>query len=271
MEKTDIDTLLFLCRSSDPTQQVSAILALIDQRDYKVVSTLVDLLVSPDVAVRYTAAQALGYIGAHEPETAGSALLTILADTEVIVRSKAVEALGILGYKPATGAVKSLLRTDPDPLVRASAAETLGDIGDTQALAELQLAMRDTDETVRAYAANSMGILGTSKLLPKLQTYVETEPSLAVKAELFGARYRLGAAEDLNLLISLLDQIDETLATLILNILADLTERKVPSTLLADAPFICKALTVLSQRIPILYSDAEQIMVQVTKLESEIK
>lgn len=271
MAEQSIEVLLDQCRSGDPSQQVAAIHALLERKAYTAVSTLVGLLRSPDAVVRSTAAQALGHLGIHEPETVGPALLNLLVDPEVIVRSEAVDALGVLGYAPAVEAVKSVLRTDPEPLVRASAAETLGDLGDARALAEIELALHDVDDAVRAYAASSMGLLGTPPLLPKLQTYVEAEHSLTVKAELLGARYRLSAAEDLKQLLGLLDTADETLATVILNLLTDLTERKVPRTLAADAPHIRKALTALAQRIPMLHPHAEQIKAQIAKLESEIK
>jgi HEAT repeat protein len=77
-----------------------------------------------------------------------------------------------------------LLKNDPDPLVRASAAETLGDLGQEEAIAAIFVALVDTDESVRAYAANSIGLLGTPTLLPKLAAYIKSENSLRVKAEL---------------------------------------------------------------------------------------
>jgi HEAT repeat protein len=271
MEQREFENLLVQCRSGAPAQQVAAIHALLDHRAYEAVATIAGLLGSSDAAVRSTAAQALGYLGKQESEVAGPALLSALADPEDIVRSAAVDALGVLGYRPALAAVRDLLRNDPEPLVRAAAAETLGDLGDSQALADLELALRDADEAVRAYAAGSIGLLGSPQSLSQLQAALAAESSPSVRAELLGARYRLGAAEDLEQLLSLLETGEETPATVISNLLADLTERRMPATLATDATRLRAALMSVSQRLPILRSQAEQIIARLVKLESEIK
>jgi HEAT repeat protein len=267
MEQPDLDSLLAQCRSSDPALQVTAIHALLDRRAYSAVSTIADLLASSNAAVRSTAAQALGHLGRLEPEIAGPALLQVLADWEDIVRSAAVDALGVLGYRPALGLIRSLLRTDLEPLVRASAAETLGDLGDPQALADLELALHDVDEAVRAYAAGSIGLLGTPQWLPRLQAAIEAESSPSVKAELLGAKYRLGAGDDLEQLLNVLETAEETPATVILNLLTDMTERRRPPSLAADAPRLRVALTALAQRLPILRLQAEQLIAHLIKCE----
>ena len=64
--------------------------------------------------------------------------------------------------------------------------------------------------------------------MPKLAAYIKSENSLRVKAELLGARYRLGAKEDINLFLDLLENANEDLATALLNILTDLIDRKQP-------------------------------------------
>jgi hypothetical protein len=45
------------------------------------------------------------------------------------VRTEAVDALGTLAPVPALDAVRAILRADSSALVRAAAAETLGDLG----------------------------------------------------------------------------------------------------------------------------------------------
>ena len=190
--------------------------------------------------------------------------MDVLNDPEVIVRSEAVDALGVLHYTPAVWAVKALLLNDPD-LVRASGAETLGDLGDASALVELELALHDADTAVRGYAANSIGLIGAPPMLPTLHSYAEAEQSPEVKAELYGARYRLGAACDLNMLLDLLENADEGLAVNILNVLNDLSSRKVPSTLAADAGRIRTVVTTVAQRIPLLSGDAEQLLARLNK------
>lgn len=251
---------LMQCRSGDPARQVEAIQRLRELEAYAAVPALVETFKSPDAVVRCTAAGALGHLGAKDSGMVGAALLDLLNDREAIVRSEAVDALGILGYAPALGAVTVLLLNDTEPLVRASAAETLGDLGDARALGGLELALRDADNAVRGYAANSIGLLGMPLMLPKLQSCAESEQSPEVKAELYGAGYRLGAAGDLDALLKLLDAADQELAMNILNILNDLSIRNVPPTLAADATRIRTAVTTLAQRIPLLSADAEQLL-----------
>ncbi|MEQ9668441.1 HEAT repeat domain-containing protein [Coleofasciculus sp. G2-EDA-02] len=232
---------------------------LVDAEAYVAALQINKLLTAADPAIRSTAAYALGYMGIQEPETIGSTLVNLLNDPEVIVRSEVVEALGGLHYKRAIARIQHTLRNDPEPLVRASAAEALGDIGDEQALTALEDALKDADEAVRAYAANSIGLLGTAQLLPKLEVYLKSEPSVGVQAELLGAMYRLGAVEALSQLLNLLDNADEDLATCILNLLTDLTERKIPSTLIENASEIRQSLSAIAQRFPLLRYQAEEI------------
>jgi len=266
MSDPDVERWIMQVRSSDPARQVEAIQRLLELDAYASVPTLVEALKSPDIVVRCTAAEALGHLGAKDSARAGRALLNLLNDPEVIVRSEAVGALGILGYSPAVEPDKALLLNDPDSLVRASAAETLGDLGDVSAVAELELALRDADDAVRGYAANSIGLLGVQSMLSKLQTYIEGEQSPKVKAELYGARYRLGATGDLEKLLKLLEAADEELVVNILNILDDLTSRNVPPTLAADAAHIRSTVMTLAQRTPLLSADADQILARLTKL-----
>jgi HEAT repeat protein len=268
MSDPDIEMLMNQCHADDPVRQIEALHKLLDLQAYAALPALIEALKSNDVVVRTTAARALGNLNVKDSEAAGPALLDLLDDPEVIVRSEAIDSLGILHYAPAVGAVKALLLNDPEPLVRASAAETLGDFGDANALAELELALRDTDAAVRGYAANSIGLLGTPAMLPKLQEYAEGEQSLEVKAELYGARYRIGAAGDLDVLLKLLEAADEGLAANVLNILNDLSSRNVPSTLAADAARIRAVMTTLAQRTPLLSADAEQVLARLAKLEA---
>ncbi|MBN4004572.1 HEAT repeat domain-containing protein [Nostoc sp. LPT] len=268
MQSSSLNKLLAQCHSGDPVQQVEALHSLLNREAYASVPTILELLVSPDDVVRSTATRVLGQLGTQERELVGSALINLLTDAEVIVRSEAVDTLGILGYTLATEAIKSLLKNDPEPIVRASAAESLGDLGNVNALEELESALLDPDESVRAYAASSIGLLGTPQLLPKLQTYIESETSSGVKAQLFGARARLGALEDFKLLLNLLDTSDEDLAIMILNLFTDLMERKVPSAITANISTMREVLLRISQRFPILHSHVEILIAQLIKIDT---
>ncbi|MCU0544996.1 MAG: HEAT repeat domain-containing protein [Oscillatoriaceae cyanobacterium Prado104] len=264
MNKQSIEMLLNDCDSDETTRQARAILDLVDAGVYEAAPKIMRLLKSPDAAIRFTAAGALGYLGSEEVETVGPALMNLLEDKEEIVRSEAVEALGDLNYIPAVEAIEYLLRKDPSALVRASAAETLGYLGEAKSIEPLELSLLDSreDEAVRCYAANAIGLLGTSQLLPKLENSLKSELPLSVKAELFGATYWLGAPENLAKLVDLLAKADEDFADRILTILTDLKEREPAPNLIKDAPDLEKMLGEIGLRFPLLLHHAESILAQ---------
>lgn len=223
-----IENLIQSYQSDDPHLQTKSIMDLVDQQVYAAISELLPLLKSPHPAIRANTAYALGYLGINEVDKVGSSLMQLLSDPEEIVRSEVVSALGDLAYIPAKSQLESLLIYDPSALVRAECAETLGLLGDPTSLNALELAFLDLqeDEAVRGYAVNSMGLLGTSELLSKLESYIQTESSLRVKAELLATAYYLGAKDKLDLLLNLLNNADENLSVIIQNILADLQTRR---------------------------------------------
>ncbi|MEG4808465.1 HEAT repeat domain-containing protein [Microcoleus sp. F8-D3] len=264
MNKQSIELLLDDCDSDEPTRQAGAILDLVDAEVSEAAPKIVRLLKSPDAAIRFTATEALGYLGSEEVETVGPALMNLLDDEEELVRSEAVEALGDIDYTPAVESIEYLLRKDPSALVRASAAETLGYLGKSQAINTLELSLLDTneDEAVRCYAANSIGLLGTPQLLPQLENYLNSEFPLSVKAELLGARYWLGAKEDIAKLVNLLDRADEDFAEHILTILTDLTAREPAPNIAKDAPDLEKILSAIALRFPLMRHQAKEILAQ---------
>lgn len=264
----NITQLIDKCKSGVPQEQVMAIHRLGDHHAYSAAPTLVKLLQSPDAVVRSTAAQYLGLLGSKDPEHVGPALLRALDDGEAIVRAEIVDALASLGYLPGLEKIKALLIQDPDALVRACAAEALGDLGNQEVLPELELSLTDDDESVRAYAANAIGLLGSVRLLPKLQQYAEQASSLRVKAEMLGAKYRLGESGEIKRILGLLQNSDEDLSTNILNMLDDFTEREIPSSLVADAPDIIEALTGLAKRLPRLKPDVTSLSERLLLLTS---
>lgn len=264
MNKQTVEILLDNCDSDNLSRQAEAIIDLVDARVYEAVPKIIKFLNSTEVAIRSNAVYALGYLGSQEVETVGLALMPLLNDPEELVRSETVEALGELDYTPAVAPIEYILRHDPSALVRASAAETLGYLEEASAIETLELSLLDPneDEAVRGYAANSIGLLGTPQLLPKLEKYLKLELPLSVKAELLGARYWLGAKEDIEKLVDLLDKADEDLAMIILNILTDLTEREEQPTLGKDSPNLERVLRSIALSFPLMQHQAEAILTQ---------
>lgn len=120
----------------------------------------------------------------------------------------------------------------------------------------------DADETVRSYAALSLGLLGTPQIVPALRAYLATEQSSSVRVELAGAAYRLGAQDELNVLLHMLDIANESLAMRILNCILDLTRRKRPLSLVNDTIAIRQALHAVVNRFPIVSSQVDGILGQ---------
>jgi HEAT repeat protein len=249
-----------VCLTGSEDAQVSAAIELYESQYVEAVPAISTLLSSEDAVVRSTGALALGYLGREQQGTVGPALVALLDDPEIIVRSDAVEAIGRLHYAQATTQIAIILRADPDPLVRADAAETLGDLGPNDlALAALVAALTDPDDTVRAFAAISIGLIGTSMDLQTLADALERESSSHVKAELHGAQYRLGEREALASLLALLNVADESLGTIVLNLLEDLLTRKVSPAVASDSADIRTALDNLTQRLPPLRAHTDEI------------
>jgi HEAT repeat protein len=258
MNMSAIEDLLARCRSEDRARQVSAIHALSDRNVVQAVPTLVDVLRSEDPTVRSVAAEALGVLGGGAPELAGPALLQALNDDDVLVRSAVADALGVMHYEPALPGLERVLRQDPEPLVRASAAESLGDLGNAIALGVLHEALDDPDDAVRAFAANSIGLLGNRDDIERLRGRAEADSSAEVRASLEAARYRLGE-DTVDVLIALISTADTQTASAMLNLLRDLAARRSPRSLTTDAPRLRQALTDLGQRLAILAPEANEV------------
>lgn len=272
MNETTVKCLLEDCRSNEPGKQALAIMKLQDLEAFEAVPTLIELLDSPEANVRERSVEALGWLGNKDKEVVGSALITMLDDSDDMIRNEVVEALARLEYTPALEKVKYLLRHDSDWVVRASAAEALSDlaeVGNSEVVAELELALDDPVEPVRSYAACSIGLLGapTPELLNTLQMYLSSEEYLATKAEILAARYRLGVREDLLKLLQLLNNDDQHLTGILLTILEDLTERKVPETMIEDLPSVQNALIQVPRSFPIFSNHVEKIIVQLESID----
>ncbi len=254
-----ISKLIEQCTSCEPQQQAPAIMELVEIEAYSAVAVLLELLQSADQSIRPTIAYALGRLGEQEVESVGPALIGLLKDPEVMVRSDAAESLGLLAYQPARKAIELLLQNELEPFVRADAAETLGDLGDTKAIDSLKLAMEDPDSAVRSYTANSLGLLGSSELIPQLQAYLDSEDYLEVKAELWGAQYRLGREKALEEFLQVLRDTDEDLATNMLNVLDDLLSRNLPPTITRDAEHIDNILSLVQNRFSLLSPHVQKL------------
>jgi len=94
-------------------------------------------------------------------QTAWTVLNTGLEDNSTDVRVRAVHVLGELnGNAKAKDAAISALKNDQQAEVRASAAQSLGEMGAKDAVADLHATFHDTDPSVIIAAAHSLIELG---------------------------------------------------------------------------------------------------------------
>lgn len=239
--------LLRLLTSTDERDKLGALEQIQRKGMSSAAPAVAKLLASPDAGVRSAAAATLGNIGRRHPGAIGQRLLVASDDPEQLVRAEAAEAIGKLGYEPGRRRVCELLSRDPSGLVRACAAEALGGLGqDRGALAALLGALHDKDSAVRGFAAYSIGKIGNLTHARKLEPFLRSERSLGVRAEIAGARYRLGVVADFGSILELLDRArNEHSVHRIINVLRDHMSAKM------DAPeaAIARARDVLTRAL----------------------
>jgi len=193
-------------------------------------------LATGDVSAKSLAIDALreaplDSLGADAIATIAEALAGALGDSESLIRGKAAEALGEQPFIPWQVRLIELLQADVDAVVRVSAAEALGDAGNTGGIDALESALDDADAVVRGYAATSLGLLGSMRSFKLLRDRAFTEQSTS-RFDLLGAIARLTQADaDVAALLAALDEGPEEDMFRALNVLEDLLRRKTPSPL----------------------------------------
>lgn len=153
-----------------------AIAALRDMGD-TAVPPLIAALADDDAAVRTEAAYVFSHLTAQAKQAVPNLIEALTNDAEPKVRRYAARTLGFLGTagKDAVPALLVALK-EPDPIVRAEAAEALGRIyyfvEVDRVMPALIDALEDSDERVRQEAAEAFGRIGgprASAALPALR------------------------------------------------------------------------------------------------------
>lgn len=251
--------------SLDPIRQISAISQIQDEDNNLAIPYLIELLSSSDKDVKFCAIEALGHLADTTDELVGDALMKTLINSDSISKSEILDILSDLGYKPATGLVVNLLLNDLDWLVRVSAAEALSCIankGDIGVISALELALDDPIEPVRSFSACAIGILAISesRLINKLEVYFTSEESMGTKAEILGAKYRLGVQEDLMRILKLLVIAEDDDILKILNAINDLVTRSTPVSIGKNLKYIREYFSELLNKNSQYHRKCEEII-----------
>lgn len=114
-----------------------------------------------------------------------------LSDPWVLVRNTAAEALGEVGNKQDVPRL-ILALSDKDWIVCASAASSLGSLGGSRARKALLDALERTSHPdIKRYVAVALADLGDPSVIPNLTKILETETRKQVQSGLFYALYLL--------------------------------------------------------------------------------
>jgi HEAT repeat protein len=110
-----------------------------------------------DPMVRMYLALAMGRTGEQE---FGPTLIEGLKDEDEGSRLAAIKALGILRYVPSVDKVKKFIQGSRSNEEKLAAAITLGSLGDTSVISELQNLLEDEEPNIRWDAAIALAKLG---------------------------------------------------------------------------------------------------------------
>ena len=120
--------------------------------------------------LRYISAQILGRIG--NPRSA-SVLLGLTHDSNLHVRKNAILALSKIHVAIMKDTLLHILRTDPQPELRATAAEGLPTFRDTSVVKSLCSALGDSIAIVRQSAIAALGRIWADSAMPTVISAIE--------------------------------------------------------------------------------------------------
>ena len=173
-----IKALMAALTDKNPNLRSGAAYALGETEAHEAIELLQTALRDADEEVRRHAAVALA---ALEPDTAGVAeeLVAALRSRYGYLRTKAYGALAQHIEVPALPALTEAL-ADPDPSIRSTAIEVLGDRGDPAAGPALAKAMQETEPAMRRRAAQALADVSAWNAAPVLISALR-DPDVGVR------------------------------------------------------------------------------------------
>jgi HEAT repeat protein len=123
--------------------EAASVLSQID--DPRVGRLMGELLKSPNIILTQVAAQALVRYG----EQGAACLLKVLPTSRELTQIEILGALEAIGSRRAVVGLMEFLKTMPSPMLRYTAIQVLGKLGDPQAIEVIRSFQNDEDDHVR--------------------------------------------------------------------------------------------------------------------------
>ncbi|MBC7356604.1 MAG: HEAT repeat domain-containing protein, partial [Desulfomicrobiaceae bacterium] len=225
--------ILTLLRSPHPEEQREGAFLAAEAALEDAIPLVVDLLHSPHPGVQEAVDMALRHLGGRRTV---EALVPFLREENPAARNLAMDLLRSLAG-PHQDLLVPLL-TDPDPDVRIFAADILGSCGDATAVPPLcDALLHDPDVNVRYQAAVSLGELGYPEAASALNRALGDDEW--VRFAVIEALMKIGHESSIQALAGALEHSSELVASMIVDALAAMGNRKAAPLLLRrlhDAP-----------------------------------
>ncbi|MGL5065465.1 MAG: phycobilisome degradation protein NblB [Microcoleus sp.] len=152
-------------------------------------------IADPNVRVRYAAVSQMSSLGTQDLSLSLEILRNSLYnDPEPDVQAAAADALGGLKLTEALADLERVYRSTSEWLVQLSIVAALGEMGEPQAFPILETALVSPNELIRTLAIGAMGELGDRRAIPLLLPHADN-PDWQVRYRVAQALRRLGGTE----------------------------------------------------------------------------
>ncbi|NJK70406.1 MAG: HEAT repeat domain-containing protein [Microcoleus sp. CSU_2_2] len=148
-----------------------------------------------NIRVRYAAVSQMSTLGTQNRSNALDVLLDSLRnDPEPDVKAAAADALGALKLTEALEDLEQLYNNTSEWLIQLSIVAALGEMGDPKAFPILEKALNSEHELIQTMAIGALGELGDKRALPLLLPYV-SNADWQVRYRVAQALVRLGGEQ----------------------------------------------------------------------------